>query len=502
MKVLFLSVEVAPLAKAGGLADVAGSLPVALRALGHDVRVAMPAYSFIDRAAFGLEPVREHLHVSFAGGTQEAQLLRGAIGNKHPLSASGEEQTSEVSEIPLISRHPSADFGSLPPLYLVDQPAYFDRDNIYGYDDDAQRFLFFCRAALRAVQALNWVPDVVHCNDWHSGAVPVWISDDNFAGSFFARTATVYTIHNLAYQGVFPASVWDVTGEPAVDPGEFVNFMALGIGHAGAITTVSPTYAREILTPQRGEGLHDLLRSRLSRLHGILNGLDVTVFDPANDPALVRQFDADHLEDRAANKHALQKRLALVEGDHFLLGMVSRLADQKGFDLLIEALPNLLSDTEVQFVLLGAGDSDYAARLTELAHRFPRQVSINLGYDAILAQHIYAGSDAFLMPSRYEPCGLGQMIALRYGSVPIVRATGGLADTVQDFEPATGEGTGFVFRPYEAGALLDAIRRAHHASGDRNIWRALQRRGMSADFSWDSSARKYAAVYEEASLLR
>jgi len=466
MKVLFLSVEVAPLAKAGGLADVAGSLPAALRALGHDVRAAMPAYSFIDRAAFGLQPMHEHLHVPFAGGMQEAQLLRGAIGNDTPL-------------------------------YLIAQPAYFDRENIYGYEDDAQRFLFFCKAALQAVQTLDWRPDVIHCNDWHTGAVPVWVADDNFAGGFFARAATVYTIHNLAYQGVFPASVWEVTGEPPADPGDFVNFMSLGIGHADAITTVSPTYAREILTPQRGEGLDALLRRRQDRLHGILNGLDVTVFDPANDPALVRQFDADHLEDRVANKHALQKRLGLVEGDHFLLGMVSRLASQKGFDILIEALPKLVSSSDIQFVLLGAGDADYAARLGKLAERFPVQVSVNLGYDAILAQHIYAGSDTFLMPSRYEPCGLGQLIALRYGSVPIVRATGGLADTVQDFEPSTGEGTGFVFRPYEAAALLDAIRQAHRTFGDRKIWRALQRRGMSADFSWDASARKYAAVYAQ-----
>ncbi|NOZ04809.1 MAG: glycogen synthase, partial [Chloroflexi bacterium] len=387
--------------------------------------------------------------------------------------------------------------GNSTPLYLIAQPVYFDRENIYGYDDDAQRFLFFCKAALQAVQTLGWQPDVIHCNDWHTGAVPVWLADDNFAGGFFARAATVYTIHNLAYQGVFPASVWDVTGEPPAARGDLVNFMALGIGHAGAITTVSPTYAREILTPQRGEGLHDLLRSRRSHLHGILNGLDVTLFNPATDTALARRFDVDHLEDRAANKYALQKRLALVEGDHFLLGMVSRLAGQKGFDLLIEALPKLLSDTEVQFVLLGAGDAGYAARLTALAHRFPRRVSVNLGYDAILAQHIYAGSDAFLMPSRYEPCGLGQMIALRYGSVPVVRATGGLADTVQAFEASTGKGTGFVFRPYEAGALLDAIRHAQQAFGDRKIWRALQRRGMGADFSWDTSARKYAAVYEE-----
>ncbi len=467
MKVLFLSVEVAPLAKAGGLADVAGSLPVALRALGHDVRVVMPAYGFIDRAAAGLQPLRERLRVPFAGGTQEARLLQGTIGNDTPL-------------------------------YLLAHPAYFDRENIYGYEDDARRFLFFCRGALQAAQALGWQPDVIHCNDWHTGAVPVWISDDSFTGEFFARTATVYTIHNLAYQGVFPASVWDVTGRPPVAHDELVNFMALGIGHADVITTVSPTYAREILTPERGEGLHDLLRSRRNHLHGILNGLDVAVFNPATDAALARRFDVAHLEDRAANKTALQERLGLAEGDHFLLGMVSRLADQKGFDILIEALQKLAGNMDVQFALLGAGDTDYAARLGELADRFPRQVSVNLGYDAMLAQHIYAGSDAFLMPSRYEPCGLGQMIALRYGSVPIVRATGGLADTVQDFDPSTGQGTGFVFRPYEAGALLDAIRRARQAFGDRERWRALQRRGMSADFSWDASARKYAAVYEEA----
>ncbi len=465
MKILYLSAEVSPLAKAGGLADVAGSLPSALHALGHDVRVVMPAYGFIDHTRFALQPILDRVRLSFAGGAGDAAILQGTIGDGTPL-------------------------------YLVDQPAYFDRDNIYGYDDDAERFLFFCRGALEAARALGWRPDVVHGNDWHTGAVPLWLSTASQSDPLYAETATVHTIHNLAYQGVFPASVWRMTGEQAPTLTATVNFMALGIRHADVVTTVSPTYAREILTPDRGEGLEHLLATRHDRLRGILNGLDTAAFDPATDSALVQRFDADHLEARQTNKSALQTEAGLPVGDQFALGMVSRLASQKGFDILIAALDRLIPETDAQFVLLGTGDREYANRLRALARQYPQQVAVFLSFDSILAQHIYAGCDAFLMPSRYEPCGLGQLIALRYGAVPIVRATGGLIDTVRDFDEAAGNG--FVFRAYDAEAFLGAIHRAHEAYRNPGNWHALQQRGMREDFSWDASASQYVAAYAEA----
>jgi len=465
LRVLYLSAEVSPLAKAGGLADVAGSLPTALRALGLDVRVAMPAYGFVDRQRFGLQVVPQGFTVLFADGRYRPRLLRGTIGDQVPL-------------------------------FLLDSPAHFDRERIYGYDDDAQRFLFFCRGILEGMRHMGWKPDIIHCNDWHTGAIPFWVARHEPQDPFLVGVATVFTIHNLAYQGVFPATVWEATGQPCPASGDTLNLMALGIRHADAVTTVSPTYAREILTPERGEGLDDLLRERRDRLYGILNGLDTATFDPSTDPALARRFGPDSLDDRAANKHALQAQAGLSEGNYFLLGMVSRLASQKGFDILIDAMERLVAETDIQFVLLGEGDDEYARRLNALAERYPRRLAIFLTFDALLAQHIYAGADAFLMPSRYEPCGLGQLIALRYGAVPIVRATGGLLDTVRDFDPASDTGNGFVFRPYTPTALEEAILRAQQVfRHDAAAWRRLQQRGMREDFSWDASARRYLAVY-------
>jgi starch synthase len=466
LRILYLSAEVSPFAKAGGLADVAGSLPTALHALGLDVRVAMPAYGFIDRQRFGLQAASEGFTVLFAGGRYRPRLLRGTIG-----------------------RHV--------PLFLLDSPAHFDRERIYGYEDDAQRFLFFCRGVLEGIRQTEWRPDIIHCNDWHTGAIPYWVAHNEPEDPLLAGVATVFTIHNLAYQGVFPATVWEVTGQPGPTTGDTLNLMALGIRHADAVTTVSPTYAREILTPERGEGLDDLLRERRDRLYGILNGLDTETFDPTADPALVQRFGPDNLDDRAADKRALQAEAGLSKSDSFLLGMVSRLADQKGFDILIDALERVLAEADIQFVLLGTGDHEYARRMKALADRHPQQIAIFLAFDALLAQHIYAGADAFLMPSRYEPCGLGQLIALRYGAVPIVRATGGLVDTVRDYDPASDTGSGFVFQPYTSDALEEAIRRAERVyRHDKAAWRRLQQRGMREDFSWDTSAQRYLGVYE------
>ncbi len=475
LSVLFIAAEVAPFAKAGGLADVAGSLPKAIRALGHDIRVAMPGFGWIDRQGF--RPLLEPFSIPMGRGEAQVAVSQGVLGDDVPV-------------------------------YLMEHSGYFDRERIYGYEDDAERFIFLSRAALETCRRLNWQPQVVHCHDWHTAIVPNWLHTLYASDAFFAATASVYTIHNLQYQGVFGPEVLEIAGldgyglivHPDV-PRELnaaVNLMARGILFADAINTVSPTYAQEILTPEYGEGLDPLLRERRDVLHGILNGIDTEVWNPATDAYIAHRYDVQTLERRRENKRALQAVCKLPQDAQVpLIGMVSRLADQKGLDLLEQALESIL-DLGVQLAVLGTGAPRYEEMLRRAADRYPQQVAVTLTFDPPLASQIYAGSDMFLMPSRFEPCGLGQMIAMRYGSVPIVRATGGLADTVQDFDPETGEGNGFTFRAYDPQALLAAVRRAVETYRHPDTWRRLQRRGMQTDFSWQRSAREYVALYRQA----
>ena len=477
LKVLFLSAEVVPFAKTGGLADVAGALPKAIHALGHDIRVAMPRYGRISIERFGLNPVAGPFPVPIENGTEPATLYQGHIDGV--------------------------------PVYFVDNAKYYDRDGIYMYPDDAERFIFFARASLEMCRYLNWVPDVIHLNDWHTAIVANWLKTIYTNDPLLGHIATVYTIHNLAYQGIFGYRVLEIAGladhgfiaHPDVAPhiNEVVDMMARGILFADIINTVSPTYAQEILTKELGEGLDPILRDRRDRLFGILNGIDTAVLNPATDPYIAANFDMYSLDKRAANKAALQREANLAERpDVPLIGAISRLADQKGFDLISAIIDPLVRILGAQFVLLGTGEQRYHELFQGLAARYPEQVAVFLTFNTPLAQRIYAGSDMFLMPSRYEPCGLGQMIAMRYGSVPVVRATGGLADTVKDFNPLTGEGNGFTFGPYDPMALYTALVRAAETYKHRDLWRRLQLRGMSADFSWDASARKYVDLYYRA----
>ena len=476
LKVLVLSAEVVPFAKTGGLADVAGSLPKAIHALGHDVRVAMPRYGRIDPPRFGLKQVVPAFPVPMDKQMEEASILEGSLA-------------------------PGV------PVYFVENGKYYDRDGIYMYPDDAERFIFFCRSALEMLKRLNWQPDIIHCNDWHTALVPNWLKTIYKDDPFFAHTAAVYTIHNLAYQGIFGYRVLEVAGiaefgfmyHPAMaDLTEVVDFMARGIYFADVINTVSEKYAQEVLTPEYGEKLDPLLRDRRDRLFGIQNGIDDEVLNPATDKYLAQHFDVNHLDQRVANKLALQRDAGLKENvDVPLIGIISRLADQKGFDILGDVIDHLL-DLDLQFVLLGTGDPHYHEMFTRVAQAFPGRAAVFLTFNAELAQKIYGGTDMFLMPSRFEPCGLGQMIAMRYGSVPIVRATGGLADTVKDFDPRTGEGNGFSFTAYDRWALFAAIVRALENYKYRDTWLKLQARGMSADFSWGASARKYVDLYYRA----
>lgn len=476
LKVLFLSAEVVPFAKTGGLADVAGSLPKAIHSLGHDIRLVMPRYGRIDPGKFELKQILPAFPIPMDKQTEEVSILEGQL---------------------------AADI----PVYFVENAKYFDRDGIYMYPDDAERFILFCRSALETTQRLGWCPDVIHCNDWHTAIVPNWLKTLYHDDPFFAHTASVYTIHNLAYQGVFGYRVLEIAGiaeygfmyhPEMADLAEVVDFMARGIYFADAISTVSETYAKEILTPQFGEKLDPVLRARSDRLFGILNGIDYEVNNPATDPLIAQTFDVDHLDQRAKNKAALQQEAGLqLDAAAPLLGIISRLTDQKGFDILGNVIDHLL-DLGVQIIVLGTGDPHYHEMFSRLPQTYPGRAAVFLTFNAPLAQKIYAGSDVFLMPSRFEPCGLGQMLAMRYGSVPVVRATGGLADTVKDWDPNTGMGNGFSFERYDRWALFGAIVRALENYRYHDSWKKLQINGMTSDFSWQASAKKYIDLYERA----
>jgi starch synthase len=473
LRVLVLAAEAAPFIKTGGLADVAGSLPKALAALGHDVRLVLPA----------------HAHV-------EAQARDGTTGfSVHPLTLQVPMGTGRVPAGVFEARLP----GSNVPVYFVAERHFFDRPQIYGYDDDPWRFAFYGRAALDlAVAGLGWRPDVVHAHDWHAAPAVYWLATAGQQDERYRGVPTVFSIHNLLHQGRTSADILPWLGVPdtplAEEGWREVNLMARALFHATMIGTVSPTYAREILTPAGGAGLDGLLRFRHFDVHGILNGLDNDVWDPSSDKDLAVTFDAGSLERRAANKRALQARVGLPErADVPIVAMVSRLDWQKGLDIVGHVVHLLMNAhaAEAQFVVLGSGAPHYEEMFRHLASYHREKMAAVLGYHTGLAPLVYGGSDVFLMPSRFEPCGLGQMMAMRYGSLPLVRATGGLADTVQDGV------TGFTFHEFTADDLWEALRRALFIwQADRASWTAMQRRAMGLDFSWSVSARGYQQLYE------
>lgn len=472
MKVLFVIAEVAPLVKVGGLGDVGGSLPGALRHLGCEVRVAMPYYRAIRGQA--LSPER------FASLPQGAALWR-----------------AEVAGVP---------------LYLVEHEPSFGREQVYGYKDDPARFLAFCDALLASTDALGWRPELLHLHDWHAGFLATRLVAQHEHP--WAALPRAFTIHNLGLTGRFDAAfagehglVLPKEGTPGLARTLPYSGLAQGILHADLVSTVSPTYAREILTPELGGELAPLLRSTSGggdRLCGILNGIDVAAFDPATDPDLAANFDAERLERRIENKLALQRRMGLpVDESVPVVGMVSRLVSQKGPDLAAAAIERLLAaGRRLELAVLGQGDEKHERPLAELAARRPQQVAVRLAFDPPLGQLIYGGCDLFLMPSRYEPCGLGQLIAMRYGAVPVVRRTGGLADSVEASEPAANRGTGFLFGEARPGAVAAALEEALAVYEDGAAWRRLQLRAMAQDYSWERSAQDYLALYQRALRLR
>ena len=476
VRIAFLSSEVAPFAKSGGLADVAFSLPKALSKLGHEARVFMPLYGRIDRTRHGLRPL--------GLGPIEIRLL----GQTVPFALL-------TAQLP----------GTEAPIYFVDCPRFYGRPSLYTDDaDEPLRFLYFSRAVFEICQRLGFSPDILHANDWQTALVPLLKKTLYSWDGLFQASRTVLTIHNIAYQGIAPAGVVEAIG---LDRGLFdradlrggrVNFLKAGIVNAERLTTVSPTYALEIQTEAQGYGLDPVLRSRARDLTGILNGVDYDEWDPSNDRLIPARYSARSLHRKKKNKEALLERIGLPYSETVpLFGMVTRLSYQKGIELLFDSLPAVLARQSMQLVVLGTGEPQYESFFEGLQARFGGKVRFVRGFDEELAHWIEAGADLFLMPSRYEPCGLNQMYSLRYGTVPVVRKTGGLADSVRLFDPETGEGTGIVFEHFNAEAALWALEAGIGLFRDRELWRQLVLNGMNEDFSWDQQAERYLAIYRE-----
>jgi starch synthase len=470
MKILFVSSEVVPFAKTGGLGDVAGALPKALKELGHDIRVFMPRYKSISPRKLGLKKIADEIY-------------------------EGKIPASDVT------------------IYFFENKDYFGgRDGLYqengqDYKDNLERFTAFCQGALKFIKQIKWQPDIIHCNDWQTGLIPAYLKLRH--DPFFSKTAAIYSIHNLGYLGVFPKEKLPLTGlgweQFTPEKLEFWGSISLakaGLVYADKISTVSKKYAEEIQTEEFGHGLHGLIRLRNQHVTGIVNGLDYKIWDPQFDPNIPKRYSADSIGDKKINKRQLQAEYNLVQNEHIpVVGMISRLADQKGLDILGEALEGIMQ-LDCQLIVLGTGDPKYHRLLEKAKMKYPQHLGLHLKFDGALAQLIYAGSDMFLMPSRYEPCGLGQLISFKYGTVPIVRETGGLADTVDDFNAQTGWGSGFTFKNYNAKDLLAAIKRGVRAFKNIDTWETLQQRIMGYDYSWAVSAKAYESLAREAIELR
>lgn len=469
MKILFVSSEALPFASSGGLGEVAGSLPQALRRRLVGCRVVMPLYDTIAKEHRDKMKFLTSLSVPVAWRRQYCGVL-----------------TLTVEGVV---------------YYFIDNQYYFKRGALYGHYDDAERFAFFARAVLEMLPCIEFQPDIIHCNDWQSALTPAFFQLFYGSQPFYQNMKTIFTIHNIQYQGKYgPEILEDVLGIPKqqgalVEYDKCINFMKGGIECAHQVTTVSPTYAREILDPYYSHGLDFILRQRRDKLSGILNGIDIKTYNPQDDPDLLAPFTADDLSGKAQNKAALQREMGLPQAPQVpLMAMVTRLVSHKGLDLVQAILEELLRSQDLQMVLLGSGDWKYEEFFKTMAARFPGKFALRLGFLPPLAHKIYGGADLFLMPSKSEPCGLSQMMALRYGTIPIVRETGGLKDTVTD--SGNLEGNGFTFSDFDAGSLRHAIQRALDGYRQREGWEILVRRAMACDYSWGRSANTYFRLYK------
>jgi starch synthase len=473
--VVLASSEAVPFSKTGGLADVAGALPVALGKAGFDVVLVTPRYGSIDPGKFRLAKRLKPMSVALGAKRYEVDAFEGKVGDAR--------------------------------VFLVDHPAAFAREGLYrdaagDFADNAFRFALFSRSILELCLTFDLRPAILHANDWQAAFSLLYMKREFAGHPVFASTKGVFTIHNLAYQGLFPPTVleelgvgWDLFNPDGIEFWGKANFLKAGILFADAVTTVSERYAAEIQTAEFGCGLEGLLKSRAGMLSGIVNGIDTAVWNPKSDKLIPANYSEVSMTGKGKCKLALQAEVGLLrDPDAPLIGMISRLADQKGFDLVAAVADGMLAEG-AQVVVLGTGEAVHEAAARDLAKRYPGRFSATIGFNDGLAHRIEAGADMFLMPSRYEPCGLNQLYSLRYGTVPIVRATGGLDDTIDDVDAAGTTGTGFKFQEATAEALLDAVRRAVRAYGDASLWRGIVRRGMARDFSWGASAERYARLY-------
>ena len=473
IKVLFAASEAVPFAKTGGLADVAGTLPRELNKLGHDVRLIMPKYKSIPQEIVDKMEYVGYIYVD--------------VGWRHQYCGVKKLIWEEMI------------------VYFIDNEYYFKRDGLYGHYDEAEQFSFFSKALLQVLPLIDFKPHIVHCNDWQTGVVSLLHKEAFQHLDFYKDIKTIFTIHNLKYQGIFPKDVlhdlldldWEPFHEGGIAFHDCVNYMKAGIAYSDIITTVSKTYSEEIKHDFFGENLNGLINKRSQDLYGIVNGIDYEENDPKTDQRLFVHFSADDLAGKYENKRKLQKSLGLeCRPEIPLVGIVSRLVDQKGFDLIECVLDDILS-MDIQLVVLGTGEPKYEEMFRQAAVRYPGRVSANTKYDGVLAQRIYAGCDMFLMPSLFEPCGLSQIFSMRYGTVPIVRETGGLKDTVVPFNQFTGQGVGFTFANYNAHEMLDAVKRAVEVYEMKDVWTQLVQNGMKKDFSWGSSSKEYVEIYKK-----
>jgi starch synthase len=472
LKIFLACSEFTPLAKTGGLADVTAALASYFDSAGHDVRVLMPFYASIDFAGLEIEIVPE---------LQDMELMLGDRSFNYWIVKASSD-------------------GPGPDIYLLQCPELFGGAELYSGPDEHLRFILLSRAALEMCQKLNFAPDIFHCHDWHTALVPVYLKTLYAWDRMFSDTRTVLTLHNIGYQGVFGSEILYDMGLDAttghldqmdLDEGE-VNFLKTGVLHADLLTTVSPTYSREILEPECGMGLETQLRARGGSVVGILNGVDYVEWSPETDPLIPFPYSTKDLSGKEKNKQALLEEMGLeYQFDQPLVGMVTRLTYQKGIDLVQQALPEILSARNLSLIVLGSGESEHEDFFHWLQAEFPGRVGFYQGFNNQLAHRIEAGSDLFLMPSRYEPCGLNQMYSLRYGTVPVVRATGGLADSVQHFDPAKGMGTGVVFHDYDANGLKWALNTALDLYGNKHSWKQIVFNGMAKDYSWAEQGKIY-----------
>lgn len=470
LKVLMVASEASPFAKSGGLGDVIGSLPKALQDAGVDVRVVFPKYRTIKEEYLGRSEYVTSFQVNLEWRIQKADIykIRNCV-----------------------------------PTYMIGNDFYFGRGGYYGYGDDNERFAFFCKAAIEFLDYIDFVPDVIHCNDWQTGPLCVYMKDVYSKLSCFKGVKTLFTIHNLQYQGLFPM---DTLHMMELNDGYFTNdkleyynmvsYMKAGLTYSDGISTVSRTYSYEIQTPEYGYGLDGLLRARSNSLTGIVNGIDYDMNNPADSKKIYANFDVNDMSGKAENKRRLQEELGLpVRDDVPVFSVISRLVDQKGINLILQAAQEMLSK-DIQLVILGTGDVHYENIFKDLAYRYPDKVSANIIFNDELSQKIYAASDMFLMPSLFEPCGLGQLFAMSYGTIPVARATGGLVDTIQSYSPETGKGNGILFHDYDCGGLMWAVNEALNLYYDKANWEKIVHNAITTRFSWEESAKEYIKLYE------